>query len=65
MLVETLGSPHPSECVKTARAVSFLVAGVTSQQGRQAGNRDVVVTGVRFVGASLSIKQQDERDPLA
>ena len=64
MLLETLGSSHTREGVETARAVGFLVAGVTSQQRRQAGHRDVVVTGVRFVGASLSIKQQDERDPL-
>ena len=65
MLIETLASPHPREGVEAASAVGFLVAGVTSQQRRQAGNRDVVVAGVRFVGASLSIKQQDKRDSLA
>ena len=65
MLIETLASPHPRECVQTARAVGFLVAGVTSQQGRQAGHRDVVVAGVCFVRASLGIIQQNERDSLA
>ena len=64
MLIETITSPHPCEGAEAARAVGFLVAGVTSQQRRQAGNRDVVVAGVSFVGASLSIKQQDECDPL-